>query len=68
VYTVHGTILPPLSLPGLWFFTGFLPLVLAHFVIEPYFTRCADALANGLALLVAVVRWTPPVRSFGRTV
>jgi hypothetical protein len=55
---VQGSIPPPLSFAGLWFYTGFLPLVLARLIV-PYFHRPADTLANGLALLVAVATLDP---------
>lgn len=58
-YVITGQVPPPLSTDGLWYYTGFLPLVLARFIVEPYFTRPADSMANSLALLVAAVTLSP---------
>jgi hypothetical protein len=43
---------PPYGLRGLWFYSAAAGLVLGEFVLEPFFTRPADALANGSALLL----------------
>jgi uncharacterized protein len=56
---VAGQLPPPLDINGLWFYTAFLPILLARFLIEPYFTRPADAVANGLGLLIGVVTLNP---------
>lgn len=48
---LNGQIPPPFGLEGLWFYAAFAALVLGEFIIEPFFTRPADALANGVALL-----------------
>lgn len=68
---IHGTPLPPFSIDGLWFYGGLLPILVARFIIEPYFTRPADALANGLALFVAAATLSiqpapPPTLEIGR--
>jgi len=46
-------------LTGLWFYSAAAALVLGAFVLEPFFTRPADALANVSALLLTVVAVTP---------
>ena len=51
---LNGTVLPPFGISGLWFYAAFAALLLGDFLIEPYFTRPADAIANGVALLIAV--------------
>lgn len=48
---LNGQVPPPFGLEGLWFYAAFAALVLGEFIIEPFFTRPADALANGVALL-----------------
>ena len=53
-WVVNGQAIPPFGLSGLWFYSAFGALILGDFVVEPYFTRPADALANGVALLLAV--------------
>jgi len=51
---LNGTVLPPFGISGLWFYAAFAALLLGDFLIEPYFTRPADAIANGVALVIAV--------------
>jgi hypothetical protein len=45
--------LPPFGIAGLWFYSAFGALILGEFITEPFFTRPADALANGIALVLA---------------
>jgi hypothetical protein len=45
----------PLGIRGLWFYSAAATLVLGEFILEPFFTRPADALANGSALLLTAV-------------
>jgi hypothetical protein len=52
---VHGQPLPPFGLDGLWFYAAFAALVLGQLLLEPYFATPANAIANGVALLFAVV-------------
>jgi hypothetical protein len=49
-----GWIFPPFGIRGLWFYSAAAAVVLGEFILEPYFTRPADALANGFALLLTV--------------
>lgn len=51
---LNGGLLPPFGLEGLWFYAAFAALILGELLIEPFFTRPADALANATALLIAV--------------
>ncbi len=51
---LNGQFLPPFGLSGLWFYSAFAALVLGQFLIEPFFTRPADAIANATAALIAV--------------
>jgi uncharacterized protein len=44
---------PPFGVTGLWFYSAFGALILGEFIIEPFFTRPADALANSIALILA---------------
>lgn len=50
---LNGTFWPPYGLEGLWFYAAAAALLIAEFLLEPFFTRPADALASGLAILVA---------------
>jgi len=50
---LNGRFLPPFGLPGLWFYSAFGVLILGEFIIEPFFTRPADALASSIALVIA---------------
>jgi uncharacterized protein len=54
-----GWLFPPLGVGGLWFYSAAAALVLGEFIVEPFFTRPADALANGSALLLTVVAVSP---------
>src|SRR5438128_438914 len=51
---LNGQFLPSFGLSGLWFYSAFAALVLGQFLIEPFFTRPADALASAIAVLGAV--------------
>jgi hypothetical protein len=51
---LNGQLLPAFGLSGLWFYSAFAALVLGQFLIEPFFTRPADAIANAIAALIAV--------------
>lgn len=48
----NGTLLPPFGIDGLWFYSAFAAVILGEFLIEPFFTRPADALANSVALVI----------------
>jgi hypothetical protein len=50
---LNGTFWPPYGLTGLWFYSGAAALLLGEFLLEPFFTRPADAIANGIAVLIA---------------
>jgi hypothetical protein len=54
-----GWIFPPFDIRGLWFYSAAAALVLGEFIVEPFFARPADALANGTALLLAAVAVSP---------
>lgn len=55
---IHGQWIPPFDEEGLWYYGGFLPLLLAR-ILEPWFPRPADAFANGVTLIVASAAVTP---------
>ncbi|MFZ2072696.1 MAG: DUF87 domain-containing protein, partial [Minisyncoccia bacterium] len=40
---------------AIWFFSGALMIVLGKYVIETYFTKPSDSLANSIAILIALV-------------
>lgn len=50
---LNGTFWPPYGLDGLWFYAAAAALLLGEFLLEPFFTRPADALANAVAVLIA---------------
>jgi hypothetical protein len=50
---LNDQLLPPFGISGLWFYAAFAALILGDFILEPFFTRPADALANGVALVFA---------------
>lgn len=50
---LNGTFWPPYGLDGLWFYSAAAALLMGEFVLEPFFTRPADAIANGIAVLIA---------------
>lgn len=52
---LNGSFLPPFGIQGLWFYSAAAALLLGEFVLEPFFTRPADALASALAVLIASV-------------
>jgi len=52
-YFIHGRIPPPFTTEGLWFYGAFVPLLAARHLIEPWFARPADVLANSVVVLVA---------------
>jgi hypothetical protein len=49
---LNDSFLPPFELSGLWFYSAFAALILGEFVLEPFFTRPADALATGIAVVI----------------
>jgi Helicase HerA, central domain len=51
---LNGQILPPFGLDGLWFYASFAALIIGEFLIEPFFATPADAIGNGVGLLLAV--------------
>jgi hypothetical protein len=55
---------PPFGLRGLWFYSAGAALILGEFILEPFFTRPADAIANGATLLLTAAS----VSSQGATV
>ena len=50
---LNGTILPPFGLEGSRFYSALAALIVGEFLVEPYFTKPADAMANSVALVVA---------------
>lgn len=50
---LNGRFLPPFGLGGLWFYSALGALLLGEFLIEPFFTRPADVLANSVAIILA---------------
>lgn len=52
---VFGHLVPPLDPSGAWFYSGLLLILLGTSLVEPYFTRPADAVTNAVVALVAVL-------------
>ena len=52
-WAVRGEIVPGFGSDTLWFYSAALTLLLSDLVLEPWYTRPADALANGAAVLLA---------------
>jgi uncharacterized protein len=52
---VDGTALPRPGAHSLWFYSACLSLLLGDLVVEPWYTRPADAVANGTAVLLATL-------------
>jgi hypothetical protein len=50
---LNGSFWPPYGLEGLWFYSAAAALLLGELVLEPFFTRPADALASAFAVLIA---------------
>ena len=48
--SVTGSFVPPIDSRGLWFYSAAAALLLGEYLVEPYFSRPADAVANGVAL------------------
>jgi uncharacterized protein len=49
---LNGTVLPPFGLEGLWFYSALAALIVGEFLVEPFFTKPADAMANSIALVI----------------
>jgi hypothetical protein len=50
---LNGTFWPPYGLTGLWFYSAAAALLLGEFLLEPFFTRPADAIASSVAIVIA---------------
>ena len=48
---------------ALWFYSGALMIILGRYVVEPYFTRPADAIVNAMALLISLSSLPPADRT-----
>ena len=54
-YWLTGNWTPPFGLKGLWFYTALVGLLLGRALVEPYFTRPADAAVNSVGLALTVI-------------
>jgi uncharacterized protein len=52
-YGVDGSLVPGIGSETLWFYSAALTLFLSDLVLEPWYTRPADAVANAAAVLLA---------------
>lgn len=62
---VLGEWLPYPSADGMWFYSGLVMLLLYSFLVEPYFTRPADAIANAATAEIALLSVYAHARSSG---
>lgn len=60
-----GWAFPPFGIEGLWFYSAAAAVILGEFILEPFFTRPADALANGSALLLTAAAISPSGAAIG---
>ncbi len=49
-----GALLPPFDLRGAWLYTAAVSLIINRSLVEPFFTRPADALATAAVIFIAV--------------
>ena len=52
---VFGTLLPPNSENGLWFYSGFAALLLGSLLLEPYFSNPNECAANGVTAIISIL-------------
>ena len=50
-----GSWIPPTSEKGLWFYSGLAALLLGNLLLTPFYTPPADAIANAVAALIALL-------------
>jgi len=63
IYTWIAHSVPSAAAHGIfWFYSGALMIVLGRYVVEPYFTKPADAVVNAMALLVSLTALSPDDR------
>jgi hypothetical protein len=62
-HLVTGSWVPPFGLRGLWFYTALVGLLIARALVEPYFTRPADAIVNSVGLALTVIALDPAERT-----
>lgn len=59
-YIVTGSLVPPTGDAAIWFHSGLLMLILGIYWIEPYFTKPADVVINGLVVFVSTSMFVEP--------
>jgi uncharacterized protein len=52
-WAVNDKLPPPVDLTGLWFWGALLPLTISRLIMEPFFSRPADAITNSLTVIAA---------------
>src|SRR5690349_5538594 len=55
---VTGFVIGPNPDSAIWFSTGALMIILGSYVIEPFFTKPSDAIANSTAVLISLLGLT----------
>ena len=56
--------LPPQNHTGLWFYTGFVSVILGNLIVTPYFVSPGSALSYATPSLMALYATQPPVTHF----
>lgn len=60
-YFIHGSIIPPTTEMGIWFYSCIASIILGDLITSPFFTSPAETIANSTAALIslaAVNAWT----------
>lgn len=68
---VFGTVLPPTTEKGVWFYSALAALLLGNLIVTPFFTKPADAISYSVAALVALLAvnvWGSGLTGFDRFV
>lgn len=58
-YYLYKSPIPPTSEQGLWFYSCLASIVLGDLITSPYFTSPADAIANTIAAIIALLSVNP---------
>ena len=68
-HSVGGKVIGFISSPNvdsaIWFYSAALMIILGSYIVEPYFTKPSDAIANSAAVLVALFGLTDKNSFFG---
>lgn len=59
-WTISNSLLPPTGDASIWYHAGLLMLILGMYWIEPYFTKPADVVVNGLVVFISISSLSNP--------